>query len=285
MRAPKVFALVLAAVACLLGKPAGAEPILWRTVKSAFSEFRIFADPVIARDPKLAFILDSELADAEQSVREWDAYAREQLQAPEQERLGPKGTEQDLQTTFHLLAATDRHVTVMQAHGECNGYSPCFSGESIALFQFPERTKFERAEALQLDGQIELLNHLAKRDEDRMIGRGAATCPAPDADVDNAIDAPCRQLSEILGFENNEENDPPFKTARNVDDFAKRVVGVGFSTGSDGHVTTLDIYIDYAYRRQSYRSALKWSLDAKLAAPLLQPALRDLVNDSNPAAK
>jgi hypothetical protein len=272
----------MAAALVLSSGAAFSDASIWRTVKGAFAEFRILADPIIVQDQRLAFVLQDKQKYAETEVREWDAFARQAVQESRAQNLVAANTQNSAEATLRLLGATDRYAAVLTASAECHGSNACFSGEYVTIYRMSDRAKFEGVEALELGGQTELLNRLARRDENITIGQGSIKCDPSNAESDASDDATCQPLSELLGFNDNDGSSMPFKAAQDIKDFAQRLAGVGFSIGPNGRVTTLDIYISVSRQLPAHSRAYKWPIDAKLAAPLLRPALRDLV-DSNPS--
>jgi hypothetical protein len=270
-------ATAIAAAAVLVSVSALADVPVWRVVKGDYSEHEIMVDPRIVGDPRLAFLLEARLKTAEDEVRDWDEFARDAIR--EKTYTSPRETAEE---TLHLLGITDRYAAILMASAECSGN--CHSGEFVTIYRLSEQKPLKSGDVLKFDDQIALLNHLVERDENLKIGPYSITCDQSQDDSDKADEAGCLPFSEILyqvvgGLNAADADQRRFKSAQDIVHFAQRIY-VGFTTDTGGHVTTLDIYFSYVRELAAHPRAYKWSIDAKEAAPLFKPALRDLVADA-----
>lgn len=279
MTAIALTALIALATALMPARAAADVP-LWRVVKKDLAEFRISADRRIVRDPRLAFVLQERLRHAETEVRQSDAHVRTEIETSKKQGLTWGGGNGSYEESLRLLGMTERHAAVLTQSAMCAAGSPrCYSSEHVDIYRLSDRAKFKDAEALDLEGGADLLRRLVGRDRTSIVGRFGVNCDQ-DSDSDD-----CPTLGELLGIEDDDMTPPA--DARIIENFTRRVAGVGFTTDAAKRVTTLDIHISSDSAHTGHYGAYRWSLDIALAAPLLKPALRDLApvqNHATPAA-
>lgn len=277
----QIAATVIAAAALLGSVPAFADVPVWRVVKGDYSEHTIMVDPRIVGDRRLAFLLEASLKTAEDAVRDWDQFARDAIR--EKTYTSPRESAEE---TLHLLGTTDRYAAILTAGAECSGN--CGSAETVVIYQLAGQVPLKNADVVEFNGQTALLNRLVERDKDLKIGPYSIACDQSDADSDNANEARCLSLAEMLdsvvGSNGDDDDKVRFKSLQEIKQFAENI-NVGFTTDSGGRVITLDIYIRSARRFPGHYEAYRWPLDAGLAAPLLKPAFRELVADGGASAK
>ncbi|MEA2202468.1 MAG: hypothetical protein QOI89_3084, partial [Solirubrobacteraceae bacterium] len=189
--------------------------------------------------------------------------------------------------TLHLLGITDRYAAILTASAECSGN--CGSAEYVVIYQLAGQIPLKRADVIEFDAQTALLNRLVEQEKNLKIGPHSIACDQSDADSDNADEARCLSLAEILdgvvGSNGDDDDDKVrFKSLQEIKQFAENI-NVGFTTDAGGRVLTLDIYIISARRFPSHYEAYRWPIDARLAAPLLNPAFRELVTDGGASTK
>lgn len=271
----------IAAMVALVSAAAFADVPLWRVVKGDYSEHKIMVDPRIVGDQRLAFLLKARLKYAENEVRGHEQFARAAIR--EKTLSSPR---EDVEETLHLLGMTDRYAAILTAEGQCSGR--CGSAEYVVIYQLSGQIPFKNADVVEFNGQAALLNRLAERDKDLKIGPHSIACDQSDADSDNADEARCLSLAEMLdsivGSNGGDDDKVRFESLQQIKQFAENI-NIGFTTDAGGRVITLDIYIKSARRFPSHYEAYRWSVDAKLAAPLLKPALRGIVTDDGASTK
>jgi hypothetical protein len=270
----------IAAIAAFARGSAFADVPVWRVVKGDYSEHKIMVDPRIAGDKRLAFLLEARLKTAEDEVRDWEQFARDAIR--EKTYSSPRESAEE---TLQLLGITDRYAAILTASAQCSG--TCGSAESVEIYQIGGQIPFKSADVMEFNDQTTLLNRLVERDEDLKIGPTSIACDQADADSNNTDEPPCLSLAEMLNSvvgSNGDDDKVRFKSPKEIKKFAENI-NVGFTTDAGGRVTTLDIYIISARRFSSHYEAYRWSVDARLAAPLLKPAFRDLLADGGASTK
>jgi hypothetical protein len=270
----------IAALAAFASTSTFADVPVWRVVKGDYSEHKILVDPRIIDDPRLAFLLEARLKYAEDEVRDHEQFARDAIR--EKTLSSPR---EDVEETLHLIGMTDRYAAILTAEAQCSGI--CGSAEYVVIYQLSGQIPFKNADVVEFNGQAALLNRLAERDKDLKIGPYSIACDQSDADSDNADEARCLSLTEMLDSvvgSNGDDDKVRFESLQAIRQFADNI-NVGFTTDAGGRVITLDIYIISARRFSSHYEAYRWPIDAKLVAPLLKPAFRELVADSGASAK
>jgi hypothetical protein len=264
--------VAFAAVAAIVSTSTFADTLLWRVTKGHYSEYKIFADSRIVGDPRLAFVLEAKLADAQKEVDDWEEFARDAIR--EKTYSSPR---EDTEETLRLLGTTGRYAAILTASASCSG--TCHSGEFVTIYRFSGQQPLKPAEVLEFDSQIALLNHLVQRDKNLRIGPYAINCEQSHEDRASSGEVECVSLGEMLDriVSSNwaDDHQRRFKTPSDIKRFSDNI-GVGFTTDGGGRVTTLDIYFSYAEKFPAHAKAFRWSIDAKVAAPFLKPALRDL---------
>ena len=275
MKASFRIAAVAAVAAFVSASAFAADVPLWRKVKGAYSEHQILVDPRIVGDRRLAFLLEQSLKSAEAEARSWEEFASDEIKAAKDSgtTASPR-TDNDSEETLRLLAATDRYAAILGASAEC--HNSCSSGQFVRIYRISRHMRLKPSEILEFDGQMALLNRLVERDDQLGIGAYPFNCDQSRG----ADEANCVSLSDLLdevtvvnGADGDERR---FKTPADIKRFAKKI-DVGFTTDDGGHVSTIDIYFSHAPQIPTHTQVYKWTVDAKLLAPLLKPELRDLV--------
>jgi hypothetical protein len=262
----------IAAVAAIVSTSTFADTPLWRVTKGDYSEYKIFADPRIVGDPRLAFVLEAKLGDAQKEVDDWEAFARDAIR--EKTYSSPR---EDTEETLRLLGTTDRYAAILTASASCSG--TCHSGEFVTIYRFSGQQPLKPTDVLEFNSQIALLNHLVERDQNLRIGPYATNCEQLHEDSDSLGEVECVSLGEMLDrvVSSNwaDDHQGRFKTRSDIKRFLDNITA-GFTTDGGGRLATLDIYFSYAQKFPAHAQAFRWSIDAKVAAPFLKPALRDL---------
>lgn len=253
----------------------GAEQPLWRLVKGDFAEFKILADPNI-EDPRMAFILENTRRYAENEVRGWDEFAREEKKKVD----GISNPREDAELSLSLLGVSGRYAALLNRGAMCSG--TCSSAEWVTLYQLPEQKEFQKGDALDLDSQDQLLRRLMDRDQQRIIGPVGVDCGQSSPDSDPPENAACLSLDDLLGI-SGDIDDKLVRAASAVAVLKREIAGVGFTADAAGHLTTLDIYISSAHQFSTHYRALKWPIEVSLGSALLMPAFRDLIADKTGA--
>jgi hypothetical protein len=269
-----------AAITALMPLSAFADVPVWRVVKGDYSEHKIMVDPRIVGDQRLAFLLEARLKYAEDEVRDHEQFARDAIR--EKTLTSPR---EDVEETLHLLGMTDRYAAILTAEAQCSGN--CGSAEYVVIYQLAGQIPLKRADVMEFDGQAALLNRLVERDKNLKIGPYSIACDQSDTVSDNADEARCLSLAEMMDGvvgSNGDDDKVRFKPLQEIKQFAENI-NIGFTTDVSGRVMTLDIYIISARRFPSHYEAYRWPIDARLAAPLLNPAFRELVSDGGASTK
>jgi hypothetical protein len=260
----------VAVIAVLAPVPTCADVPVWRIVKGDHSEYKILIDPRIAADHRLAFLLEAQLHEAEKEVREWEEFANEAMKEKTHSTL-----RQEVEKKLHLLGMTDQYAAILIREAQCSGN--CHSGETVEIYQIARQALLKTRDILNLDGNRALLNRLAERDKDRLIGLVGAACNQPLENSDGNGEPDCLSLDDALDRvvpRNDGENTAThLRSSKDVSNFAQRI-NVGFTSDDSGRVTTLDIYIISDRKFPGHYSAYRWPLEIKDAAPLLKVALR-----------
>jgi hypothetical protein len=266
-------AVSIAAILTLVSPSAFAEVPLWHSVKGDYSQYDIFVDPAIVADQRLAFVLTAELKSAEHDENAAEAWARQAIK--DNEISSPR---QDNEEKLQLLGANAQYAAILTSSASCS--LSCGSAQVVEFYHLADHRLLKPAEILDLAGQIELLNRLAKRDDALKIGPYLVKCD-PSKDAERPTEEECQPLSGILDHvvgvvdPSGTGDTRRFTTAKDIDNLAKEIY-LGFTADKLGRVTTLDFYIPYAPNLLAHSQAFRWSINAKEAAPLLRPEFQEL---------